>query len=255
MTRPLGDLHAVVTGGSSGIGLAIARTLAETGMAVTILGRDRTRLDAATSSIGRGAVAHVCDVTDEAAVAATFAAAAERAPIQVLVNNAGAVETAPLAKTSSAMWRRILEVNVTAAFLCQQQVLPAMRAAGFGRIVNVGSTAALRGYAYVAAYVTSKHALLGLTRATAAEMVRHGITVNAVCPGYTETPMVERSIARIVEATGRSTDEARAAITALNPQGRLITPEEVAAAVRWLVGDDAAAVTGQAIVISGGEVM
>jgi NAD(P)-dependent dehydrogenase (short-subunit alcohol dehydrogenase family) len=248
-------LHAVVTGGSSGIGLAIARALADGGSTVTILGRDRGRLDAAAAAIGRGTIAHVCDVTDEAAVVETFAAVAARAPIQVLVNNAGIAESAPLAKTSSAMWRRLLEVNVTGAFLCQQQVLPAMRAGGFGRIVNVGSTAALRGYAYVAAYVASKHALLGLTRATAAEMVKHGITVNAVCPGYTETPMVERSIARIVETTGRSADEARAAITGLNPQGRLVTPDEVAAAVRWLVSPEAASITGQAIVLAGGEIM
>jgi 3-hydroxybutyrate dehydrogenase len=247
--------HAVVTGGSSGIGLAIARALAGDGHDVSIMGRDRGRLDAALATLGRRAAAIVCDVTSEAAVVAAFIEATQRAPIDILINNAGAVETAPLSKTSLAMWQRALDVNVTSAFLCQQQVLPAMRAAGRGRIVNIASTAALRGYAYVAAYAASKHALLGLTRATAAELVKHGVTVNAVCPGYTETPLVERSIARIVETTGRSADEARAAITAVNPMGRLVTPDEVAAAVRWLVSDAAASVTGQAIVIAGGEVM
>jgi 3-hydroxybutyrate dehydrogenase len=247
--------HAVVTGGSSGIGLAIARALAGDGHDVSIMGRDRGRLDAALATLGRRAAAIVCDVTSEAAVVAAFIEATQRAPIDILINNAGAVETAPLSKTSLAMWQRALDVNVTSAFLCQLQVLPAMRAAGRGRIVNIASTAALRGYAYVAAYAASKHALLGLTRATAAELVKHGVTVNAVCPGYTETPLVERSIARIVETTGRSADEARAAITAVNPMGRLVTPDEVAAAVRWLVSDAAASVTGQAIVIAGGEVM
>lgn len=247
--------HAVVTGGSSGIGLAIARALAADGLAVTILGRNRGRLDAALATLGPRASALVCDVTVEAAVVAAFGEAAARAPIDILVNNAGAVDTAPLARTSLSMWRRALDVNVTSAFLCQQQVLPAMRAARSGRIVNIASTAALKGYAYVAAYVASKHALLGLTRATAAELVRHGVTVNAVCPGYTETPMVERSLDRIVETTGRSVDQARASLTAVNPLGRFITPDEVAAAVRWLISPEAAAVTGQAIVIAGGEVM
>jgi NAD(P)-dependent dehydrogenase (short-subunit alcohol dehydrogenase family) len=250
-----GSLHAVVTGGSSGIGLAIARALATDGCAVSILGRDRARLDAAVQVIGPHAHAFTCDVTDEHAVTRAFADATARGPVQVLVNNAGAVETASLSKTTLAMWRRMLDVNVTSAFLCQQHVLPAMREAGFGRIVNIASTAALKGYAYVAAYSAAKHALLGLTRATAAETVALGITVNAVCPGYTDTPLVARSIERIVEKTGRTVDEAKAALTSSNPQGRLITPDEVAAAVRWLVSPDASSVTGQAIVIAGGEVM
>ena len=255
MTYDMKRMHAVVTGGGTGIGLAIARALAADGMRVTILGRNSDRLEAAAQSLGERTTAAVCDVTDEAAVVETFAALARDAAVHVLVNNAGAVETVPLSKTTTALWRRMLDVNVTSAFLCQQQVLPAMRAAGFGRIVNIASTAGVKGYAYVAAYATAKHALVGLTRATAAEMATRGITVNAVCPGYTDTAMVARGIERIVETTGRSADEARTAITALNPQGRLVQPDEVAAAVRWLVSPEAASVTGQAIVLAGGEVM
>lgn len=247
--------HAVVTGGSSGIGLAIAKALAAGGLRVTILGRNRARLDAAVRVLGPDAAALTCDVTDESEVARAFAEAGARGPVQILVNNAGAVETASLAATTPDVWRRMLDVNATSAFLCQQQVLPAMREAGFGRIVNIASTAAVRGYAYVAAYVAAKHALLGLTRATAAEVVTWGITVNAVCPGYTDTPLVARSVERIAEKTGRTVDQARAALAASNPQGRLVRPDEVAAAVRWLVSAEAASVTGQALVISGGEVM
>lgn len=255
MTSGTHPRHAVVTGGSSGIGLAIARLLASDGALVTIMGRDRRRLDAAVASIGQGCAGLACDVTDAGAVERAFAEAAVRAPVQVLVTSAGAVETAALAKTTPELWQRMLDVHATSAFRCQQQVLPAMRAARHGRIVHVASTAALKGYAYVAAYVAAKHALLGLTRASAVELAAQGVTVNAVCPGYTETPLVARSVATIVEKTGRSEADARAALTATNPQGRLVRPEEVAAAVRWLVGPDAEAVTGQAIAIAGGEVM
>lgn len=255
MTYRLEGAHAVVTGGGTGIGLAIARALRDAGLRVTIMGRTRERLEAAAQSLGGDTAAIVCDVTDEAAVDAAFAEAARRGAVRVLVNNAGAVETASLAKTTPALWRRMLDVNVTGAFLCQQQVLPAMRADGAGRIVNIASTAALTGYAYVAAYVAAKHALLGLTRATARELAASGVTVNAVCPGYTDTAIVARSIETISAKTGRSADEARAALVAGNPQGRLITPEEVAAAVRYLVGPDAGSVTGQALVLAGGELM
>ena len=255
MTYQVEGAHAVVTGGGTGIGLAIARTLADAGMRVTIMGRTRARLETAARSLGQDAVAVVCDVTDDAAVDAAFSDAARRGTVRVLVNNAGAVETASLAKTTPAVWRRMLDVNVTGALLCQQQVLPAMRADGAGRIVNIASTAALTGYAYVAAYVAAKHALLGLTRATAREVVSSGVTVNAVCPGYTDTAIVARSIEVITAKTGRSADAARAALVATNPQGRLITPEEVAAAVRYLVGPEAGSVTGQALVLAGGELM
>lgn len=255
MTHSSDDRHAVVTGGGSGIGLAIARALRDAGLRVTIMGRTRARLDDAARALGAGVAVEVCDVTDAGSVATAFSAAIARGPIAVLVNNAGAAESAPLAKTSLDLWRRMLDVNVTGAFLCQQQVLPAMRAAGTGRIVNVASTAALKGYPYVAAYVAAKHALLGLTRATAVEVAASGVTVNAVCPGYTDTAMVDRAVQQIVSKTGRSADDTRGALVAANPQGRLVQPEEVASAVRYLIGPEASAITGQALVVAGGELM
>jgi 3-hydroxybutyrate dehydrogenase len=254
MTHGSDDRHAVVTGGGSGIGLAVARAFHGAGMRVTIMGRTRARLDDAAQMLGPRVNVVVCAVTDAGSVAAAFAEATAHGPVAVLVNNAGAVESAPLARTSLELWRRMLDVNVTGAFLCQQQVLPAMRAAGAGRIVNVASTAALKGYAYVTAYVAAKHALLGLTRATAMEVAASGVTVNAVCPGYTDTAMVDRAVQQIASTSGRSADESRAALTAGNPQGRLVRPDEVAGAVCYLLGPNAAAITGQAIVVAGGEV-
>lgn len=255
MTIELNGLHAVVTGGSGGIGRAVAKTLLDAGLLVTIMGRHEERLGAAARGLGARVTPQVCDVTDEAAVERAFAEAARRGPVLVLVNNAGSVESAPLARTSPAMWRAMFDANATSAFLCQRQVLPAMQGAAFGRIVNIASTAALKGYAYVAAYTAAKHALLGLTRASAIELAARGITVNAVCPGYVDTPMTARAIEAITTATGRSADEARAALVATNPQGRLVDPAEVASAVRWLVSLEAGSVTGQAIVVAGGEVM
>jgi NAD(P)-dependent dehydrogenase (short-subunit alcohol dehydrogenase family) len=241
----------VVSGGGRGIGAAIAVRLAALGASLTLMGRDRVRLEAAAEALPR-ARAIPCDITDEAAVRDAFAQAGE---IHILVNNAGAAETAPFAKTTLEQFRRMLDVNLTGAFLCSQAVLPAMTAAGFGRIVNIASTAGLKGYAYVSAYCAAKHGLVGLTRALALETARDGITVNAVCPGYTDTDMVRGAAAAISAKTGRSEAEARAALIKDNPQGRLIQPEEVADTVAWLCQSGSGAITGQAIAVAGGEVM
>ncbi len=243
--------QAVITGGGSGIGLAIARRLAAEGCAVTLVGRNAARLETAAGTIP-GARAAPCDVTDGEAVTAVFA---EIGAIDILVNNAGVVETAPFAKLSDAAWRRMFDVNLMGAVHCIRAALPAMRGMEAARIVNIASTAALKGYAYTCAYTASKHALLGLTRALALELARTGITVNAVCPGYSETAIVEDAVATIVARTGRSAEEARAELAASNPQGRLIAPAEVAQSVAWLVSPEARAITGQAIVVAGGEVM
>jgi NAD(P)-dependent dehydrogenase (short-subunit alcohol dehydrogenase family) len=249
-------LHALVTGGGSGIGAAIASTLAQAGLRVTIIGR---RLDALQEVAARhpGHVQAVeADVTDATAIATAFAEAKARfGPIQVLVNNAGQAHSAPFIKTDAAMWQHMLSVNLTGTFNCTQAALPDMLAAQWGRIINVASTAGLKGYAYVAAYCAAKHGVVGLTRALALEYAKKGITVNAVCPGYTETDILRESIANVVAKTGRSEAQARSEFSAGNPQGRMVQPEEVADAVLWLSGHAAASVTGQSIAVSGGEVM
>ena len=248
--------HALVTGAARGIGAEIARTLAAQGALLTLLGRDREALQRVADSLegdGHGVVA--ADVANQEAVQAAFAEArAVRGPVAILVNNAGAAESAPFLKTSFDLWQRMLSVNLTGSFLCAQAALPDMLDAGWGRIVNIASTAGQKGYAYVAAYTAAKHGVVGLTRSLALEVARKVITVNAVCPGYTDTDILRNSVANVVGKTGRSEADALAEFSSVNPQRRIVQPAEVADTVRWLCGEGAASVTGQSISVSGGEV-
>jgi NAD(P)-dependent dehydrogenase (short-subunit alcohol dehydrogenase family) len=252
--------HAIVTGGGRGIGAAIATELARLGARVTVMGRnvaDLTRhAETLSRDFGTEAVAVQCDVAEPEVVAEAFAAARARlGDAHVLVNNAGEGEGALFTETSPELWDRMLAVNLTGAFLCTRQVLPAMLAASDGRVVNVASTAGLRGYSRMAAYCAAKHGLIGLTRALAVETAKRGVTVNAVCPGYTDTDMAKRAVDTLVAARGVTPEEALQMITRANPRGRLVRPEEVANAVGWLCSPDAAAMTGQSIAVAGGEVM
>jgi NAD(P)-dependent dehydrogenase (short-subunit alcohol dehydrogenase family) len=250
---------AVVTGGGRGIGRACAERLSRAGFAVAVGGRSRKHLDETTRAIveaGGRALAVDLDVADEASVLRAFETVrAELGPAAVLVNNAGIALAAPLQKTSTEDFRRTLEVNLTGAFLCTRAVLPEMLAAGWGRVINVASTAARMGFRYTAAYCASKHGLLGMTRALALEVAKRGITVNAVCPGWTETEMLGASIANISAATGQSAEQARAALAHMNPMGRIIQPAEVAELVAYVASEAAGAVTGQALGVDGGEAM
>ncbi len=258
--RYLTGKHAVVTGGGKGIGAAIAAELARLGADVSLLGRDRDALAAHAerprAEHGVRAAAIHCDVSSEPSVSGALGEAQRVHGVPyVLVNNAGQAEAAPLANTSRELWERTLAVNLTGAFLCCRIVLPALLEARSGRIVNIASTAGLKAYPGVAAYVASKHGLIGLTRALALETARHGITVNAVCPGYTDTEMAAVAVRNVMARTGKRADEARQVVVRTMPRGEWVRPSEVANAVAWLCGPDAGAVTGQSIVVAGGEVM
>jgi NAD(P)-dependent dehydrogenase (short-subunit alcohol dehydrogenase family) len=244
--------HALVTGGGSGIGRAVALALAESGIAVTICGRKTAPLEAVAAG-NRNIHAHVADITDEASVAALYEAGeSARGPFDIIVANAGAASSAPANRTTLEDWNRILNVNLTGAFLTVRPALKGMAERGRGRIVFIASVAGLRGSAYVAPYVASKHGVVGLMKALSVELLKTGVTVNAICPGYVQTEMLEESIRRVMEKTGRSEEEARRGFAEINPNHRLVQPEEVAAAAMWLVSDAAISVTGQAIAISGG---
>jgi NAD(P)-dependent dehydrogenase (short-subunit alcohol dehydrogenase family) len=257
----LAGRHAIVTGAARGIGAAIAQALAAAGARVSLLGRDIQTLKAAAAQIVEAhpqseTAAIAADVSDSAAIREAIGSARARfGAVHLLINNAGQVASAPFLKTDEALWQRMLAVNLTGTYLSSREVLPDMLKGSFGRIVNIASTAGLRGYAYVSAYTASKHGVIGLTRALALEVAMNGITVNAICPGYTDTDIVKNAIDTIVTQTGRSAEEARAILVRGNPQRRLIEPQEVAQAAVWLCGPHTASITGQCLTIAGGEVM
>ena len=253
--------HAVVTGAGGGIGAAIVAELARLGASLTLLGRSAAPLERVAGSlelddpqarVGWG----LADVTDSAAVAAAFDQARTRfGGIDILVCCAGQAVSEAFHRTTAELWSGALRVNLDGAFHCIQAALPDMLERRWGRIVNIASTAGLKGYAYVAAYCAAKHGLVGLTRALAVEFAAKGVTVNAVCPGYTDTALMREALANIRAKTGRSEPEALAELVALNPQGRLVAPEEVAQTVAWLCGPNSASINGQSIPVAGGELM
>jgi NAD(P)-dependent dehydrogenase (short-subunit alcohol dehydrogenase family) len=246
--------HALITGGGTGIGRAVAARLSEMGARVTVVGRRPGPLEEIANDLS-AAQAVAFDVIDEMAVKDGISAATGRfGPVDILINSAGAAESAPVGRTTLDAWRAVLEVNLTGVFLVTRAVLPGMMERGGGRIVNVASTAGLKGYAYVAPYCAAKHGVVGLTRSLALEVAKKGITANAVCPGFTETDLLEQSVANIAQKTGAGEEGARKQLVEVNPQGRFVQPEEVAETVAWLVGPNSGALNGQAIAVAGGEV-
>ena len=262
----LQDRHALITGAGSGIGAAVALALAQQGCRLTLAGRSHGKLQQQAEALrmqvpDAAIVLAPMDITDPHAVqAAVQQALAKLGPVNILVNNAGQAQSQPFVRTDAALWQQMLDVNLSGTFHVTQAVLPGMLDAASpggggtpGRIVNIASTAGLMGYAYVSAYVAAKHGVIGLTRALALELARKNITVNALCPGYTDTDIVQDAVRNIVVKTGQSEDQARQALAARNPQQRLVKPAEVAHSVLWLCAPGSEAINGQAIAIDGGE--
>ena len=251
----LKDKHVVITGGGRGIGAAIADKMDRLGARITLMGRTESVLLAKAQQLGRATTVRI-DVTDEKTVHKAFGAAlAGFGPVDILVNNAGAAYSSPFARMDSNNWEQTLAVNLNSVFYCSRQALNGMLQSGWGRIINIASSAGLKGYAYVSAYCAAKHGVIGLTRALAQEVADKGITVNAICPGYVNTDLLSGAITRIMDKTGMSREEAEASLKSTNPQSRFIEPEEIAAAAAWLCLPGSESVTGQSIAITGGEVM
>lgn len=257
--RYLDGKHAIVTGGNQGIGAAVATELAMRGANLTIMARSLVSLEEHARTIreefGKTVTALRCDVTDDASVSSAFDTAVETlGPVDILVNNAGAAESAVFSETSRDMWDRMLAVNLTGTYACTAKVYPSMLAAKSGRIINIASTAGMRGFKTMSAYCASKHGVIGLTRALALEAAKHGITVNAICPGYTDTAIADSGVQNIARALGKTPEEATAMLVKTIPRGKMATTQEVAAAVSWLCSPQAAAVTGISFPVAGGEV-
>jgi len=254
--KSLENQHALVTGGGRGIGLEITHQLLNQGAKVTILGRNQKTLDTITQNYPNNCFAISADITNEQSVQnAIQLATAHFGPVHILVNNAGQAESAPFLKTDVAMLQRLLDVNLIGTMLCIQAVLPEMIKNNWGRIINIASTAGLTGYAYVSAYCASKHAVVGMTRALALELAKKGVTVNAICPGFTESDILKNSIASVMLKTGRSEADIRNEFATNNPQGRIIQPIEIANTVLWLCSENSGSIHGQTIPISGGEIL
>lgn len=252
MATSLKTQHALVTGGGRGIGRAVAAALVSAGARVSIIGRDRATLEKAVAEGAAHAFA-VADVTDEAATRAAIKALAADQPFSIAIANAGGAETAPFHRSDAALFRRMFELNVIGTRTVFDAVLSAMNERGHGRLIAIASTAAHRGYAYGAAYGAAKHAVLGLVRCLALEVAKSGVTVNAISPGYADTDLLAPGIGRIAGKAGISTEEAKSRFAADNPLGRLIAPEEIAAAVLYLCGPGSCAINGQSLLINGGE--
>lgn len=258
--KPLKDQHALVTGATRGIGAAVAETLARLGADVTLIGRDAKKVAQSGADLSNkfGVQTHaaVADITDQATLDKAFTESIDTlGALTILVNNAGIAGSAPFHRMGDEHWRDMIDTNLTGTFLCTRRAYPEMRDAGYGRIINVASTSGLKGYAYIAAYSASKHGVIGLTRSLALEAAQTGVTVNAVCPGYTETDIVHKTVDTIVSKTGRTAEDAKGELAATNPQGRLVQPWEVAETVAWLALPGSGSITGQSIVVAGGEVM